>query len=64
MASHCRQLAIWHNGGSSLVVVMVKYEYIPVEECGVYSKETGFVPDIDKIEQLNKKLHLGVESTM
>ena len=30
--------------------------YIPVEECGAYSKETGFVPDKKKIETLNKQI--------
>ena len=28
--------------------------YIPVEECGTYNRETGFVPDIEKINELNK----------
>ena len=28
--------------------------YIPVEECGTYTIETGFVPDIEKINALNK----------
>ena len=27
--------------------------YVPVEECGTYSKETGFVPDDEKITMLN-----------
>ena len=30
--------------------------YLSVEECGVYTKETGFIPDIEKIEQLNKQI--------
>ena len=30
--------------------------YIPVEECGTYSKETGFMPDKKKIETLNKQI--------
>jgi radical SAM protein with 4Fe4S-binding SPASM domain len=30
--------------------------YIPVEECGMYSKETGFVPNKQKINELNKKI--------
>lgn len=30
--------------------------YIPVEACGSYSKETGFVPDKEKIEQLNNEI--------
>ena len=24
--------------------------YVPVEECGLYSKETGFIPDIEKLQ--------------
>ncbi len=28
--------------------------YVPVEECGTYSRETGFVPDKKKIAKLNK----------
>ena len=28
--------------------------YVPVEECGTYSRETGFVPDKDKIAELNR----------
>ena len=27
--------------------------YIPIEECGSYSKETGFVPDIEKITTIS-----------
>jgi len=27
--------------------------YIPVKECGSYSKETGFIPDIEKITEIN-----------
>jgi len=27
--------------------------YVPIEECGSYSKETGFVPDIEKIAAIN-----------
>jgi SPASM domain peptide maturase of grasp-with-spasm system len=30
--------------------------YVPVEECGKYSKETGFVPDDKKIKELNNKI--------
>ena len=30
--------------------------YVPVEECGTYSRETGFVPDKKKITKLNKKI--------
>ena len=30
--------------------------YVPVEECGTYSRETGFVPDKDKIAELNKQI--------
>ena len=30
--------------------------YVPVEECGTYSKETGFVPDAVKIAELNKQI--------
>jgi hypothetical protein len=30
--------------------------YVPVEECGTYSKETGFVPDKKKITALNKQI--------
>jgi len=29
--------------------------YVPVEECGSYNKETGFVPDIEKIAAINEK---------
>lgn len=28
--------------------------YVPVEECGTYSIETGFVPNVEKINELNK----------
>ena len=28
--------------------------YVPVEECGTYSIETGFAPDIEKINKFNK----------
>jgi SPASM domain peptide maturase of grasp-with-spasm system len=31
-------------------------DYVPVEECGTYSKETGFVPDATKIAELNKQI--------
>jgi SPASM domain peptide maturase of grasp-with-spasm system len=30
--------------------------YVPVEECGQYSKETGFIPDTHIIETLNNRL--------
>ena len=30
--------------------------YVPVEECGTYSKESGFVPDAEKIEKLNAEI--------
>ena len=30
--------------------------YVPVEECGTYSRETGFVPDKKKIKKLNKQI--------
>jgi hypothetical protein len=30
--------------------------YMPVEECGTYSKETGFAPNKQKINELNKKI--------
>ncbi|MDR2836826.1 MAG: grasp-with-spasm system SPASM domain peptide maturase [Bacteroidales bacterium] len=30
--------------------------YVPVEECGTYGKETGFVPDEIKIAKLNQKI--------
>jgi SPASM domain peptide maturase of grasp-with-spasm system len=30
--------------------------YVPVEDCGTYSKETGFVPDKKKIAALNKQI--------
>lgn len=30
--------------------------YIPVEECGTYSRETGFIPNKEKIAELNKQL--------
>lgn len=30
--------------------------YVPVEECGTYRRETGFVPDEGKIMRLNKEL--------
>ena len=29
--------------------------YVPVEECGFYSRETGFVPDHEKIRVFNEK---------
>ncbi len=29
-------------------------DYVPVEECGIYTRETGFVPDIEKINKFNK----------
>jgi SPASM domain peptide maturase of grasp-with-spasm system len=28
--------------------------YVPVEQCGVYSKEMGYIPDIEKIKQINR----------
>ena len=30
--------------------------YVPVEECGSYTRETGFVPDKKKIRKLNKQI--------
>lgn len=30
--------------------------YVPVEECGTYSRETGFVPDKKRIAELNKQI--------
>ncbi|MDR0675648.1 MAG: hypothetical protein LBF97_01220 [Elusimicrobiota bacterium] len=30
--------------------------YIPIKECGSYEKETGFVPDKEKISKLNKQI--------
>jgi hypothetical protein len=30
--------------------------FVPVEECGTYSKETGFVPNKKKIDALNKQI--------
>ena len=30
--------------------------YVPVEECGTYSCETGFVPDKKRIAELNKRI--------
>ena len=30
--------------------------YLPVEECGTYSRETGFVPDKRRIAELNKQI--------
>ena len=30
--------------------------YVPVEECGIYSRETGFVPDRKRIAELNKRI--------
>jgi len=30
--------------------------YIPVSECGRYTKEAGFVPDKEKIEQINQQI--------
>lgn len=30
--------------------------YVPVEECGTYSPTLGFVPNHDKIEELNKTI--------
>ena len=30
--------------------------YVPVEECGTYSRETGFVPDKEKIAKLNQQI--------
>lgn len=32
--------------------------YVPVEECGTYSRETGFVPDKRRIKELNKRIWL------
>jgi len=31
-------------------------EYVPVEECGTYSLNNGFVPDPEKIKALNKQI--------
>jgi SPASM domain peptide maturase of grasp-with-spasm system len=30
--------------------------YVPVEECGSYSRETGFVPNHEKIKELNQQI--------
>lgn len=30
--------------------------YVPVEECGRYSQNTGFVPDKEKIDELNERI--------
>ena len=30
--------------------------YVPVEGCGTYSRETGFVPDKKRIKELNKRI--------
>ena len=30
--------------------------YVPVEECGTYSRETGFVPDKKRIKELNRRI--------
>lgn len=30
--------------------------YLPISECGTFSKETGFIPDAEKIKELNKQL--------
>ena len=30
--------------------------YVPVEECGTYSRETGFVPDKEKIAKMNQQI--------
>ena len=30
--------------------------YVPVEECGTYSRETGFVPDKKRISELNRRI--------
>ncbi len=30
--------------------------YVPVEKCGTYSRETGFVPDKKRIAELNKRI--------
>ena len=30
--------------------------YVPVEQCGTYSRETGYVPDKKKIKKLNKQI--------
>jgi SPASM domain peptide maturase of grasp-with-spasm system len=30
--------------------------YVPIAECGAYTKEMGFVPDETKIEELNKQI--------
>jgi hypothetical protein len=30
--------------------------YIPVEECGNYARDKGFVPDHEKIKELNKQI--------
>ena len=31
-------------------------EYVPIEDCGTYSQETGFVPDEEKIKKLNAEI--------
>jgi hypothetical protein len=31
--------------------------YVPIEECGEYRQETGFVPNKKKIREINKKLY-------
>jgi SPASM domain peptide maturase of grasp-with-spasm system len=31
-------------------------DYVPVEECGSYSRETGFVPNATKIKELNRQI--------
>jgi SPASM domain peptide maturase of grasp-with-spasm system len=31
-------------------------DYVPVEECGSYSRETGFVPNHEKIKELNQQI--------
>jgi len=30
--------------------------YVPATECGTFAKETGFVPDANRIEELNKQI--------
>lgn len=30
--------------------------YVPVEECGRYSQDTGFIPDKEKIDELNERI--------
>lgn len=30
--------------------------YVPVKQCGTYSRETGFIPDKKRIAELNKKI--------